>query len=143
MIEALREAKKAEAINEVPIGCVIVLDKVIIARGHNLKESLMMASAHAEVLAVQKASLVLGGWRLTNCEVYVTIEPCAMCAGLLYQARVKRIVFGAFDYKGGACGGSMNVIENSSINHKVLLTSGILEASCQQVVSNFFKRKRT
>ncbi len=142
MTEALSEAQKAFELEEVPIGCVIVKDDQIIARAHNLKESTKRASAHAEVLAINDASAVIGGWRLTDCDLYVTIEPCAMCAGLIYQSRVRRVIFGSFDYRGGACGGSMNVLESSQINHHVEITSGILKNECSDLVKLFFKNRR-
>lgn len=142
MFEALSEAQKAFEIEEVPIGCVIVKNDQIIARAHNLKEFTKRASAHAEVLAINEASAVLGGWRLTECDLYVTIEPCAMCAGLIYQSRIRRVIFGSFDQKGGACGGSMNILDNPQINHRVEITSGVLEAECSEIVKTFFKKRR-
>lgn len=142
MLEALKEAQKAKEIDEVPIGCVVVYQDKVISRAHNLKESMRMASAHAEVLALQKASVRLNGWRLTNCELYVTIEPCAMCAGFLYQARIKRVVFGAYDIKGGACGGSFDILSSTAINHKVEVLPNVLEANCSEVVTSYFSQKR-
>ncbi len=139
---ALAEARLAEQRDEVPIGCIIVKDNQIIARAHNLKETLQMASAHAEVLAIDRAAKFLGSWRLTDCDLYVTIEPCAMCAGLIYQARIRRLIYGAADPKGGACGSAMNVLDNAYINHKVELTTGVLSAQCSAIISQFFRRKR-
>ncbi len=130
---ALSEAQLAEQRDEVPIGCVIVRGDQVIARAHNLKETLQMASAHAEVLAIDRAAKFLGSWRLTDCQLYVTIEPCAMCAGLIYQARISRLVYGAPDPKGGACGSAMNVLDNAYINHKVAVTSGVLQADCAAI----------
>ncbi len=139
---ALAEAKLAEQRDEVPIGCIVVKDGQIIARAHNLKETLQMASAHAEVLAIDRAAKFLGSWRLTDCDLYVTIEPCAMCAGLIYQARIRRLIYGAADPKGGACGSAMNVLENQYINHKVILTGGVLSEQCSAIISQFFRNKR-
>ncbi len=139
---ALEEAKFAYLKDEVPIGCIIVKDDKVIARAHNIKETTRLASAHAEVLAIERASLVLGGWRLTDCELYVTIEPCAMCAGLIYQARIKRLIFGAKDLKGGACGTAMNVLDNPHINHEVQVVGGVLEKDCTTIIQQFFKLKR-
>lgn len=141
-MEALKEAHKAAAKCEVPIGCIIVRDNVIIGRGHNLKESLRQAYAHAEVLAIQQASIVLNGWRLTNCDLYVTIEPCAMCAGLIYQSRIGRLVFGAYDYRGGACGGSMNILDVPDLNHSVKIEPLVLEHNCSEVLKCFFTNRR-
>lgn len=142
MNEALIEASKAYELDEVPIGCVIVREGKIIARAHNMKESFKRASAHAEMLAIDGASDFLGGWRLTGCELYVTIEPCAMCAGLIYQSRIKRVIFGSYDPKGGACGGVMNVLTVPEINHRVEITDGVLENECKEIMQSFFKRKR-
>jgi tRNA(adenine34) deaminase len=142
MSEALIEAHKALIASEVPIGCVIVKDGTLISRAHNLKETLNKASAHAEVLAIDAASQRLGSWRLTDCTLYVTIEPCAMCAGLIYQARIKRVVFGAFDDKGGACGGTMNVLHVPELNHRVEITHGVMRKECKAIISEFFKQKR-
>lgn len=143
MLEALKEANCAKKKDEVPIGCIIVSNGKIISRSHNLKESLRVASAHAEVLALQKASIYNNGWRLTNFELYVTIEPCAMCAGFLYQARIKRLIFGAYDYKGGACGGSFNILSSAAINHTVEVQSKVLEENCSDLVKNYFSSKRS
>ncbi len=139
---ALEEAVLAMQKDEVPIGAIVVRNGEIIGRGHNLKESLKRASAHAEVIAIDRASEKLGGWRLTDSTLYVTIEPCSMCAGLIYQARVKQIVFGAKDPKGGACGTTMNVLANPAINHSVDIISGIMETECSAIIKAFFKAKR-
>ncbi len=139
---ALAEAQLAKQRDEVPIGCVIVKDNCVIARAHNLKETVQMASAHAEVLAIDMASKQLGSWRLTGCDLYVTIEPCAMCAGLIYQARIRRLIYGSADPKGGACGTAMNVLENSYINHKVEVIAGVLRDECAAVMQQFFRNKR-
>lgn len=142
MREALEQAQIAFDQDEVPIGCVIVKEGQVIARAYNLKETLKKASAHAEVLAIDLASEVLGGWRLTGCDLYVTIEPCAMCAGLIYQSRIRRVIFGAFDERGGACGGLMNVLSVPEINHRVAITSGIEAQACTDIMQRFFRRKR-
>ena len=142
-MEAIKEALIAKSKGEVPIGCVVVKDQRIVSRAHNLKESLRLASAHAEVLAIEKASIYQNGWRLTGHVLYVTIEPCAMCAGLIYQSRVKRIVFGEYDLRGGACGGSFNVLASSQINHRVLLTPGVLSKECKSILTSFFSDKRS
>ncbi len=139
---ALKEAKKAAEKDEVPIGAVVVKNGEIIARAHNLKESTKLASAHAEVLAINAASTTIGGWRLTDCHLYVTIEPCAMCAGLIYQARIERLIFAAKEFRSGACGSVMNVLENPHINHSVEITSGVLEAEATAIIKAFFKAKR-
>ncbi len=139
---ALAEAQLARQRDEVPIGCVIVKDNNVIARAHNLKETVQMASAHAEVLAIDMASKQLGSWRLTDCDLYVTIEPCAMCAGLIYQARIRRLIYGSADPKGGACGTAMNVLQNSYINHKVAVTAGVLRDECATIMQQFFRAKR-
>ncbi len=142
MRAAIAEAKLARDRDEVPIGCVIVKDDLVISRAHNLKETIQMASGHAEVLAIDRASHRLASWRLTDCTLYVTIEPCAMCAGLIYQARIKRLVFGAADPKGGACGSAMNVLENAYINHRVAVTAGVLRDECATIMQQFFRAKR-
>lgn len=141
-MEAIREALKAKAKGEVPIGCVIVKNNKIISRAHNLKESMRMASAHAEMLAIDKACVNLNGWRLTGCDLYVTIEPCAMCAGLIYQSRIKRLIFGAYDVRGGACGGLFNILSNKALNHQVYVSSNVLEAYCNNVLVSFFNERR-
>ncbi len=139
---ALAEAQKAASKDEVPIGAVVVRAGELIAAAHNLKESQKLASAHAEVLAINMASEKIGGWRLTDCTLYVTIEPCAMCAGLIYQARISRLVFGAKELRSGACGTVMNVLENPHINHRVMVTSGVLEDETTAIIKAFFKAKR-
>ncbi len=142
MVLALEEAKKAVEKDEVPIGAVVVKNGEVISKAHNLKESLKLASAHAEVLAINAASDIIGGWRLTDCSLYVTIEPCAMCAGLIYQARISRLIFGASELRSGACGTVMNVLENPKLNHHVEISSGVLENECTAIIQAFFKAKR-
>lgn len=139
---ALEEARQAQLKDEVPIGAVVVKDGIVIGRGHNLKELTKRASAHAEVIAIDNASQYVGGWRLTDSTLYVTIEPCPMCAGLIYQSRIKTLVFGAKDLKGGACGTAMNVLINPAINHSVNIISGVLEQECSAIIQAFFKAKR-
>jgi len=142
MKEALKEAKKAFDKEEVPIGAVIVKDKKIIARAHNLKEELQDATAHAEVLAIRQAAEKLGGWRLNGCTLYVTIEPCPMCAGALVQSRVDTLVYGATDPKGGAAGTLFNLVDSNLLNHRLEIQHGILEDQCRQIMKSFFRRLR-
>ncbi|PRX26431.1 tRNA(adenine34) deaminase [Orenia metallireducens] len=142
MQEALKEAKKAFDKEEVPIGAVIVKDNKIIARAHNLKEELQDATAHAEVLAIRQAAQKLGGWRLNGCTLYVTIEPCPMCAGALVQSRVDALVYGATDPKGGAAGTLFNLVDSNLLNHKLAIEYGVLEDKCRQIMKDFFKSLR-
>ena len=142
MKEAIKEAKKAELIDEVPIGCVIVCNDRIIARGHNVRESKKTPLGHAEIIAIDKASKKLDKWRLEDCDIYITIEPCIMCTGAIIQSRIKRIIYGAHDYKGGALGSSIDVLSADNINHHPEVISGVLEEECSQIISNYFKKKR-
>lgn len=142
MKEALKEAKKAYNKLEVPVGAVIVKDGQIIARAHNLKESKKDTTNHAEILAIQKASKKLGSWRLLDCEMYVTLEPCTMCAGAIIQARVRKLYIGTMDYKTGACGSVLNVLEDYPFNHKVEYETGILKEECENILQEFFKELR-
>ena len=142
MKEAVKEAKKAELIDEVPIGCVIVKDEKVIARGHNVRETKKTPLGHAEIIAIDKASKKLGAWRLQDCDIYITLEPCIMCAGAIIQSRIKHVYYGAKDPKGGAIESSINVLEAKNINHHPEITSGILEEECSNVISQYFKRKR-
>ena len=139
---ALKEAMKAEAIDEVPIGCVIVKDDKVIARAHNLRETSKRAIGHAEMMAIEKANKKLGAWRLEDCDIYVTLEPCLMCAGAIILARLKNVYFGAYDPKGGAFGSSINILETNNINHYPNVEGGILLKECSEIISNYFKRKR-
>ena len=139
---ALKEARKAELIDEVPIGCVIVKDDKVIARGFNHRENKRMVISHAEIEAIQKANKKLNAWRLEECDIYITLEPCIMCAGAIIQGRFKRVIFGANDFKGGAFGTSINVLEASNINHHPEVTSGVLLEECSSLLSNYFKKKR-
>jgi len=138
---ALDEAKKAEKTGEVPIGAVVVKNGEVIARAHNLRESDASATAHAELLAVTEACKVLRSWRLTDCDLYVTLEPCPMCMGAIINARIKRLYFGAYDSKAGACG-SVLALNDYPLNHKVKVEGGILEPECSALLSNFFEKLR-
>jgi len=139
---ALEEAKKAYDKGEVPIGAIIVRDDEIIGRGYNLRESLRDATAHAEILAIQDACKNINSWRLTNTTLYVTIEPCAMCCGAIVQSRIKRLVFGASDPKGGATGSIINILDNKAFNHQVETTSGVLEVEASDIMKDFFRKIR-
>ena len=142
MKEAIKEAKKAELIDEVPIGCVIVKDNKVIARGHNVRETKKTPLGHAEIIAIDKASKKLGVWRLQDCDIYITLEPCVMCAGAIIQSRIRHVYYGAKDPKGGAIESSINVLEAKNINHHPEITSGILEEECSNIISQYFKRRR-
>ena len=142
MKEALKEAKKAYNKLEVPVGAVIVKDGQIIARAHNLKESKKDTTKHAEILAIQKASKKLNSWRLLECEMYVTLEPCTMCTGAIIQARVGKLYIGTMDYKTGACGSVLNVLQDYPFNHKVEYETGILKEDCESILQEFFKELR-
>ena len=142
MKQAIREAQKAAAIDEVPVGAVIVREGKIIARGHNLRESKHDPTAHAEMIAIRKAAKKLGGWRLTGCELYVTLEPCPMCAGAAVQSRLSGIVFGAYDPKGGCCGTICNLAEEPRFNHRLPVQGGIMEAECAALLKGYFAAKR-
>mgnify|MGYP000901813646 CR=1 FL=1 len=139
--EALREAQKCLEINEVPVGAVIVRNNKIIARGHNLKEALNDCTAHAEIVAIREASKAAGSWRLTDCDLYVTLEPCPMCAGAIMSARLRKVYIGAFDSKGGACGSVINVLQNDSLN-KWTEIIWMYNQECADIISNYFKKKR-
>lgn len=143
MKEALKEAKKAYRKGEVPVGAVIVKNNEIIARAHNLKEVKNDTTKHAEIIAIQKASKKLGAWRLEDCEVYVTLEPCTMCAGAIINARIKKVYIGTLDPKTGACGSVLNLFEDYKFNHKVEYETGIMKEECEGILKNFFKELRT
>lgn len=143
MTEAIEEAKKAEAAGEVPIGAVIVENGEIIARGHNLRESGLDPTLHAEMIAIREASKRKGAWRLTGTTLYVTLEPCPMCAGAILQARIDRVVFGASDPKAGCCGTLMNLLTDQRFNHRAEVTGGVLAESCGSLLSDFFRKLRT
>ncbi len=139
---ALEEAKIAFTQGEVPIGAVVVHEGEVIAKAHNEKELRQDPTAHAEVLAVQRATQALGVWRLSEATLYVTLEPCPMCAGSLVQARLKTLVFGAADLKGGAVGSVTNVLDVNRWNHRVEVVAGILEEECAQILKDFFRKLR-
>ena len=142
MREAIKEAKKAELIDEVPIGCVIVRDDKIVARGHNERETKKTSLGHAEMVAISKANKKLDKWRLEDCDIYITLEPCIMCAGAIIQSRFKRVIYGAPDLKGGAFGSSIDVLEAKNINHHPEIISGVLQEECSKILSDYFKKKR-
>lgn len=142
MKEALKQAKKAEALEEVPIGCVIVYEEKVIARAYNRRNTDKNTLAHAEITAIKKASKKLGDWRLEGCSLYVTLEPCQMCAGAIVQARISEVVMGAMNPKAG-CGGSiLNLLQMEEFNHQVKVTRGVLAEECSSMLSDFFKRLR-
>lgn len=142
MKEAIKEAKKAEAIGEVPIGAIIVKDGEIIGRGYNLRETNQLSNAHAEMIAIAQANEFVGSWRLEDCTLYVTLEPCPMCAGAIVQSRISTVIFGATDPKGGCCGTIYNLLDEERFNHRCEVISGVLEEECGQLLSNFFKNLR-
>jgi len=142
MKEAILEAKKAEAKGEVPIGAVIVHEGKIIARGHNERELTQRVLSHAELVAMERASEKLDTWRLEGCSLYVSLEPCQMCAGAIVQARMDRVVYGAADPKSGCAGSLMNLLQVDAFNHQVSVTSGVLSEECGLLLSNFFKKIR-
>jgi tRNA(adenine34) deaminase len=142
MRAALREAIAAADSDEVPVGCVIVHDGLIIGRGRNQTEALQDATAHAEIVAIGAASSALGSWRLSECTMYVTLEPCAMCAGAIILARLGRLVYGAPDPKAGACGSVLDVIHEPRLNHRLPVTSGLLDEECGGLLRGFFAKKR-
>ena len=142
MREALKEAQKAYDQAEVPIGAVVVLNGEIIGRGHNLREKEQDATLHAEIKAIRQANQHLGSWRLEDCELFVTLEPCPMCSGAMILARMKKVIFGAFDPKAGTAGTFMNLLQDSRFNHQVEVEQGVLEEECQEILRSFFKGLR-
>lgn len=142
MKEALKEAKKAYKKLEVPVGAVIVKNGEIIARGHNLKETKCDTTKHAEIIAIQRASKKLNAWRLEDCEMYVTLEPCTMCAGAIINSRIKKVYIGTEDPKTGACGSILNLFTNYKFNHKVEYEKGIMQKECEKILKDFFKDLR-
>ena len=142
MKEALREAQKAYKSGEVPVGAVAVYRNQIIGRGHNQTEQLQDPTAHAEILAITAAANALSSWRLNDVEMYVTIEPCTMCAGALVLARVKRIIFGARDDKFGGCGSVFNIVTEKRLNHQIEITAGVMENEAASLMKSFFAEKR-
>lgn len=139
---ALKEAKKAYDKLEIPVGAVIVKDGKVIAKAHNLKETKYDTTKHAEILAIQKASKKLESWRLLDCEMYVTLEPCAMCAGAIINARIKKLYIGTLDNKTGAAGSVLNLFEDYPFNHKVEIEKQIMQADCEKILKDFFKMLR-
>lgn len=142
MREALKQAKKAIMLGEVPIGCVIVYEDKVIARGYNRRNTDKNTLAHAEITAINRASKKIGDWRLEGCTLYVTLEPCQMCAGAIIQSRITRVVMGAMNPKAG-CGGSiLNILEMEEFNHQTDVKRGVLEEECSQILQDFFKDLR-
>ena len=142
MKEAIKQAKKAEAIGDVPIGCVIVHDGQVIARGYNKRNKDTTVLAHAELLAMKKACKKLGDWRLEDCTMYITLEPCQMCAGAIVQARIPRVVIGCRNPKAGCAGSILNLLNVPAFNHQVELTEGILQEECSTLLKEFFRKLR-
>lgn len=142
MKEAIKQAKKAVQKDEVPIGCVIVKDDQIIARAYNKREMKQCSTAHAEILAIEKACKKLGSWRLEDCDLYVTLEPCPMCSGAIIQSRIRNVIFGAYDPKGGCMGSNMNINDVRGFNHYPDIEGGILQDECSHLLKEFFKAKR-
>jgi tRNA(adenine34) deaminase len=143
MTEALRLARKAFAQEEVPIGAVVVRGGRIIARAFNQVEMLKDATAHAEMLAITQAEAAVGDWRLNDCDLYVTKEPCAMCAGAVVHVRIRRVIFGCADPRGGAAGGALNLLQMPSLNHRCEVTSGVLKQECAALLQSFFQTRRS
>ena len=141
MKAALKEAVKAYQLGEVPVGAVIVYNNKIIARGHNTRELSQSVLGHAEINAIKKASKKIGSWRLEDCDMYVTLEPCSMCSGAIIQSRIKNLYFGAYDLKTGACGSVLNLLDYP-FNHRVNVCGGIMEEECSQILQEFFKELR-
>ncbi|MCI8410634.1 MAG: nucleoside deaminase [Lachnospiraceae bacterium] len=142
MREAIKQAKKAYAIEEVPIGCVIVHEDTIIARGYNKRNTKKNTLAHAEMIAIEKACKKLGDWRVEDCTMYITLEPCPMCAGAIVQARIPRVVIGTRNKKAGCAGSVLNLLQVQEFNHQVDLTEGVLQEECSQMMKNFFREMR-
>ena len=139
MQEALKEAKKAYQIDEVPIGCVIEHNGEIIARAYNQRNKNANSICHAEIIAISQACNHFKDWRLEGSTIYITVEPCAMCAGAILQSRISRVVFGVFNQKGGCCGSILNILNNEKFNHRAEIISGVLEQECKQIMQDFFK----
>ncbi len=142
MREALKQARRAYRIGEVPIGCVIVYQDKIIGRGYNKRNTRKTTLAHAELAAIEKASRWMGDWRLEDCTMYITLEPCQMCSGAIVQARIKRVVVGTMNPKAGCAGSILNLLQRPEFNHQVELTTGVLEEECQEILQRFFKELR-
>ena len=142
MKAALKEAEKSAAMGEVPIGAVVVKDGIIIGRGHNKTETAKDPTAHAEMEAIRAASAALGGWRLLGCDMYVTAEPCSMCAGAIVWSRIENLYIGTMDPKAGACGSVFNIVQEDKLNHQVNVTTGILQEECSRLLKDFFRSLR-
>lgn len=140
---AIEEAKKAQKLTEVPIGAIIVKNNEVIARAHNLRETAQLPTAHAEHIAIERASKIVGSWRLEDCTLYVTLEPCVMCAGAIVMSRIPRVVYGATDPKGGCSGSLMNLLEEPRFNHRATVVGGVLEKECGDLLRQFFRDLRT
>lgn len=143
MKEAMKQARKAELLNEVPIGCVIVYQDKIIARAYNRRNTDKNTLAHAEILAIKKASKVIKDWRLEECTMYITLEPCQMCAGAIVQARVPRVVIGSMNPKAGCAGSIINLLQMEQFNHQVEVETGVLGEQCSMILTDFFKKLRS
>jgi tRNA(adenine34) deaminase len=139
---ALAEARKAYELGEVPIGAVLVIDGTVVASGYNMRETWHDATAHAEVIAIREACRKLGRWRLTGATLYVTIEPCPMCAGALVMSRIDRLVYGSADYKAGAVESLFNIVQHSALNHRLEVLSGVRADECSAIMKDFFRNKR-
>ncbi|MGN0480263.1 MAG: tRNA adenosine(34) deaminase TadA [Lachnospiraceae bacterium] len=142
MKAAIKLAQKAEKLEEVPIGCVIVYENKIIGRGYNRRNTDKTTLGHAEIAAIKKASKYINDWRLEGCTMYVTLEPCQMCAGAIVQARISNVVIGSMNPKAGCAGSILNILEHPSFNHQVNVTRGVLEEQCSSMLSEFFKKLR-
>lgn len=142
MRQAIAEAQKAEALGEVPIGAVIVRNNEIIGRGYNLRETTLDSTAHAEMVAIREASEAIGAWRLLDCSLYVTLEPCPMCAGAIVQSRVPRVIFGTADPKAGCAGTLMNLLQEPRFNHRTEVIPDVLQPECSSMLTQFFRRLR-
>ena len=142
MKEAIRQAKKARELEEVPIGCVIVSDGKVIARGYNRRNTEKSTLAHAEIQAIRKASKVVGDWRLEDCTMYITLEPCQMCAGAIVQARIPRVVIGSRNPKAGCAGSILDLLHVPAFNHQVELEEGVLQEECSEMLTSFFRELR-
>lgn len=142
MRAAIAEAHNAEAIGEVPIGAVVVHNQEILASGHNSRETSQNPLTHAEIIAISEASEKIGSWRLENCSLYVTLEPCVMCCGAIVMSRIPQVIYGAHDPKGGTAGSLMNLLEETGFNHRAEIVSGVLEEECGRMLTDFFKNLR-
>lgn len=142
MSEALKEAQKSLEKEEIPIGCVIVKDGQIIGRGHNAREELNQAIMHAEMMAIQEANQTVGNWRLLDCTLFVTIEPCVMCSGAIGLARIPQVIYGARNQKFGAAGSLYNILQDERLNHRVAVETGVLEDDCAHIMQDFFRQRR-